>query len=410
MTMKSRKARVFAATLALPIALGLVACTQTAEEPEQEALTPDIEATLTVWHYNEDAALQDLEPQIAQFQELYPNVEFELVFIPEEQFPNRIISAATSQDGPDIMWYNGAFTKTFADAGVIGDITEEWAAFEDADLFPESVLQTADDRIYGVQSYVNLNALYYNKTILDEIGVSVPTTFDELEAAMQAATDAGYRGMMLPGAPGVPGEWISKAFFTGYGVQQYSDYGDPAVEEMFTRVAGWVDGGLVPKATVTLPQADAVNEFAAGDVAFYIGGNWQLTVPVDAGFEWGVSPIPAGPAGPAIVYLGGQAEALGAFPSNKALAWEFLKQTWLTKEHGTMRLGLGSIPTRADVLEGDVDPNVQAFADAAANGTPLSSDTASTLAVGDLWSGVLAGQISPSDAAAQAAQIAEGAE
>lgn len=409
MTTRSRK-KAFAAALALPLAFGLVACTQSAEAPTEEAVTPDIEATLTIWHYNETAGLQDIDPQIAQFQELYPNVEFEVTFIPEEQFPNRIISAATSQDGPDIMWYNGAFTKTFADAGVIGDITEEWAAFEDAALFPDSVLQTSDDRIYGVQAYVNLNALYFNQTILDEIGVGVPTTFDELEDAMRAATAAGYRGMMLPGAPGVAGEWISKAFFTGYGVQNFSDYADPAVEEMFTRVAGWVDEGLVPKATVTLPQAEAVNEFVAGDVAFYVGGNWQLTLPAEGGFDWGVAPMPSGPAGPAIVYLGGQAEALGAFASNKALAWEFLKQTWLSKEHGTMRLGLGSIPTRADVLEGDVDPNVQAYADAAANGTPLSSDTASTLAIGDLWSGVLAGQVGPADGAAQAAQIAAGAE
>jgi len=409
MTKRSRVGAI-ATALALPLAFALVACAPSAEAPADEAITSDIEATITIWHYNETAGLQDIDPQIAQFEKLYPNVTFEVTFIPEEQFPNRIISAATSQDGPDIMWYNGAFTKTFAEAGVIGDISEEWAGFEDASLFPDSVLQTFNDSIYGVQSYVNLNALYYNQTILDEIGVEVPTNLDELEDAMRAATAAGYRGMMLPGSPGVAGEWVSKAFFTGYGVQNFADYADPGVEEVFTRVTGWVDEGLVPKATVTLQQADAVNEFVAGDVAFYVGGNWQLTLPVDAGFDWGVTPMPAGPNGPAIVYLGGQAEALGAFASNKALAWEFLKQTWLTKEHGTMRLGLGSIPTRSDVLEGDVDPNVQAFADAAANGTPLSSDTASTLAIGDLWSGVLAGQVSPTDGAAQAAQIAAGAE
>lgn len=410
MTTKSRT-RALAALAAVPLILGMAACASAEESTgSTEEVTPEIEATLTIWHYNEDAALQDIDPQIEQFKKLYPNVEFEVTFIPEEQFPNRIISAATSQTGPDIMWYNGAFTKTFADAGVIGDITEEWGAFEDADLFPESVLQTAGDRIYGVQSYVNLNALYFNQTILDELGLEVPGTLDELEAAMQAATEAGYRGMMLPGAPGVPGEWISKAFFTSYGVENFADYGDPAVEDMFTRVAGWVDEGLVPKETVTLPQADAVTQFFSGDVLFYVGGNWQLTAGADVDFDWAVAPMPAGPEGPAVVYLGGQAEALGAFPSNKALAWEFLKQTWLTKEHGTMRLGLGSIPTRSDVLEGDVDPNIQAFADAAANGMPLSPDTASTLAIGDLWSGVLAGQVSPGDGAAQAAQIAAGAE
>lgn len=393
-------------------AVALAACSSTAQPAPAQTLSPDMEAELTIWHYNEDAALSDLEPQIEQFQALYPNVTFDVVFVPEEQFANRIISSATTQSGPDIMWYNGAFTQTFADAGVIENLDDEWADFADADLFPDSVLQrAADDSIYGVQSYVNLNALWYNQAILDEFGLEPPATLDELESAMETITaDGTYDGMLLPGAPGVPGEWISKALFTAYGVMDYADYGAPEVEEMFARVSGWVDDAYIDRATVPLAQAEAINQFTAGDTAFYVGGNWQLTQAEEAGVEFGVVPMPEGPGGPGVVYLGGQAEAVGAFAANKELAWAFLADTWLTREHGEMRLGLGSIPTRGDVLTEDADPRILAYAEAAQDGTPLSPDTASTLEIGNLWSGVLTGQTSPADGAEQAASVAEGVE
>ncbi len=39
----------------------------------------------------------------------------------------------------------------------------------------------------GVQGFVNLIGLWYNKDILDELGIQPPTTFDELEADMAKA-------------------------------------------------------------------------------------------------------------------------------------------------------------------------------------------------------------------------------
>lgn len=379
-------------------------------EPAAEAqpLSADMEETLTIWYYSEEAALADLEPQIAQFGEIYPNVDFDMVFIPEEQFPNRIISSATTRTGPDLIWYNPQFTQQFADAGAITDFAEEWEAFEDASLFPEAAVQTVEGKPYGIQSYANLNALWINQTMLDELGIEVPTDMDGVEAAMAevVAAGAGY-GMLLPAPPGVPGEWVSRALFSGYGMEGFADYGDPAAAEMVERVAGWVDAGYIDRGTVALAQTEAVNEFLKGETAFYVGGNWQLTLLEGAPFETTVIPVPDGPNAPSSVYLGGQAEAIGAFTVNKELAWEFLSKTFLSREHGEMRLGLGSIPVRADAVSGEIDPKVQAYVDAAQGGIPLPSDTATTIEVGGVWSGLLSGQSSPAEAADQLARLAE---
>jgi multiple sugar transport system substrate-binding protein len=418
-TMKVAKKWLLGLGMLAPMALVVAGCAPAAEEApapapapaeetESEGIPSDIEATLVIWYYDTSAGLADIDAQVAAFNELYPNVTFELEDSPGDQFHGtKLPGTAVTQEGPDIIWYNPQFTKSLAEAGVLAPLDEEWAAFADAGQFPDAALHRVDGSIYGMNSYVNLNAMWYNQDILTELGLEVPTTLDELEAAMAAGTAAGYKGFQFAGTTGVPGEWNSRTFFSAFGVGGYDDYDNPAVLDMFNRVTSWVDEGYVNRSDLTLDQGDGINKFLEGDVMFYLGGNWQLSAAAEtATFEWGVAPTVSGPGGEGSVYLGGQAEAVGAFTTNKALAWEFLAKTWMNKEHGVYRLGLGSIPLRADALEGDVTDQQKAYAAAAQVGIPLPSDTEGTLAVGTLWSGLMQGQLTPDAAFEQAQAVA----
>lgn len=401
-----------------PMALVVSGCSPAAEPVSAPAagqdaavsvgIPSDIEATLVIWYYDTSAGLADVDAQIEAFNVLYPNVKFEIEDSPGDQFHGaKLPGTAITQEGPDIIWYNPQFTKSLAEAGVLAPLDDEWASFADAGQFPESILHKVDGSIYGMNSYVNLNAMWYNKSLLDELGVGVPTTHDELEVAMAAGKAAGYNGFQFAGTTGVPGEWNSRTFFSAFGVGDYADYDNPAVQDMFERVTSWTDNGYLNRGNLTLDQGDGVNVFLEGKTLFYLGGNWQLSAGEEtADFDWGVAPTPSGPGGPGSVYLGGQAEAVGAFTSNKALAWEFLATTWMSKDHSIYRLGLGSIPARADALEGDVSDKVKAYAAAAQVGLPLPSDTEGTLAVGTLWSGLMQGQLTPAQAFEQAKAVA----
>lgn len=411
------------ALLALPALLMLGACSasgdggpgaQPSDEPtadvtdEPTEISPDIEETLTVWTYHQDKT--DVMIQADMFAELYPNVTVDIVYVPQEEFANKVIASAASKTGPDLLWYNPAYTTAFADAGVVMQLDDRWATFEDRDQFPTSVLSSANGGVYGVQTYVGLNALWYNQEILDEVGVDAPTTLDELEAALKAVTDAGYVGLQIPGTPAIEGEWISKPFFEGYGISGFSAMDDPKVEEMFTRVSGWVDDGYIIKGNLSLSQGDGLSKFLEGETAFFVGGSFQLGPGAEATFPWGVTAMPAGPHGPGTVYIGGQSEAIGTFAKNPDLAWAFFEKTWLTKEFQLTKAETGNIPSRKDAIPPGADDKVTAYSAALENAVPLSSDTASTLEVGNLWSAVLTGQTSPSSGAATAAQIAKNAE
>ena len=111
--------------------------------------------------------------------------------------------------GPDVVVYNGPNVGQFVDAKAIIDLTPFWSSFKDKDLFAPAVVHSIDGKVYGVQGYVNLLGLWYNKDILDKVGVQPPTTIDQLTAALQKVTKAGYKGITLTGKPNDQGEWQS---------------------------------------------------------------------------------------------------------------------------------------------------------------------------------------------------------
>lgn len=411
MTMKStRILRGLAAACCL--ALVATGCSSKPAAEAPQAVTPDIKATLNLWTYEPQtgSSFIDAVDQTETFKKAYPNVDVKITFIPEAQFANKVIASATTRTGPDILWVNGAYTEEYASAKVLAPLDPYWSTYADASQYPPSVIGSFDNQKYSLQTYVNLNALWYNKSILDEYKLPVPTSLSELESDMATISSGGkYSGLQLAGTTGVEGEWISKPFFSSFGLKSYKDYGDPKTTEMFTTLTDWVAKGYVTKANVGMSQTDGVSEFKKGKTAFYVGGNWQLAQAAKVPFTLGVTGMPSGSGGPGTVYLGGQAEAMGAFSTNKDLAWKFLEQTWLTKEFELKRLKQGSIPARKDALPDDVDPDVKAYASELDTGVALSPDTASTLAVGNLWSGVLAGQTTPAEAAVIGAQIAKSA-
>jgi multiple sugar transport system substrate-binding protein len=370
------------------------------------------ENTVTVWHYFSD---KNQVKVMTDYKELFEagneGVTVENVFVPYDQMNSKLISAAGSKTGPDVVVFNGAETSTLALAGTLAPLTEQWDSFADKDQFPESVIHSVEGETYAAQGYVNLLGLWYNKAILDEVGVQPPTSMDELNSALDAVTAAGHGGITLSGLPQSQGEWQAYPWLSSFGF----DYEDPQaapLEEAFSMIQDWTDSGALTREAVTWDQTVPFQTWAAGDVAFAENGNWQIgTARSDADFEYGVVPLPVGENGK--VYLGGEGQAIGAFSKNPDLAWDYLEQTYFSAEGQTIALeNVGSIPSRTDAASDEAvtgDPLLAAFAESlSANGAnypspavPAESVADQQLSVGQVWSAVIGGQMSPSDAAAK---------
>lgn len=368
--------------------------------------------SLSVWHYfSDENQVQIMEDYKSSFEADNPDVTVENVFVPYDQLNSRLISSAASGTGPDVVVFNGADTSTLALGGVLAPITEYWNGFADAEQFPDSVVHQLDGEVYAAQGYVNLLGLWYNADILAEIGVEPPTTLDELNAAMDAAVAAGYAGITLSALPNSQGEFQGYPWLSSFGFD-YDNPDEAALTEAFTMVQGWTESGALTREAVTWDQTVPFQTFAAGGVAFAENGNWQQgTAASTATFEYGVVPLPIGDQGK--VYLGGEGEGIGAFSENPDIAWDYLEQTYFSYDGGVTAVeNVGSIPARADAAADDaVTSNalLDAFAQSITNNganypspaVPAESVADQQLEVGQIWSSLIGGQITPEQASQQ---------
>jgi multiple sugar transport system substrate-binding protein len=363
--------------------------------------------TLTVWHYfSVDSQVQVLEDLGALFNETHPDVQVDWVFVPYDQLPNKVVSSAVAGTGPDVVVYNGPSLAEMVAVEAVADLTPYWQSFGDRDQFGEAVVHEVDGRVYGVQGYVNLLGLWYNRDILDTVGVAPPETIEELTAALEQVVAGGYDGITLTGKGNDQGEWQAYPWMSAFG-WTYQDPQHGACVEAFQLVDSWLDMGALSPITATWEQAEPFQAFLGGQVAFTENGNWQLGgAEESATFQYGVVPMPAGPGGTR-VYLGGEAVSIGAFSENPDLAWEFLEATYYSAEGQLIALrGVGSIPARADAATDTAisdDPILAAFArEVQEMGAtypppvgPIDQVRNAQLVVGQQWSAVIAGQQDP---------------
>lgn len=376
-------------------------------------------STLTVWHYfSVDSQVQELLDLAKLFNAVNPKARVSYVFVPYDQLPNKVVAAAAANSGPDVVVYNGPTIGNFVDAKAVVDLTPYWSAFKDKDLFAPAVVHSIGGKVYGVQGYVNLLGLWYNKDILDKVGVQPPRTIDELTAALAKVTAAGYKGITLTGKPNDQGEWQAYPWLSAYG-WSYENPSELAALQAFNLVAAWVQDGYLSRNVVTWEQVEPFQAFTVGDVAFCENGNWQIgTAKASVKFNYGVVPMPSGTA-QAREYLGGEAESIGAFSKNPQLAWQYLAATYFSKEGQLIAFrDVGSIPSRKDAasdpaVTGDtlLAPFAQEVISSGAVYPPEAGSVVKVrnaqLIVGQDWSAVIAGQESAMNAAMQ---VVEGVE
>ncbi|MEJ5867050.1 extracellular solute-binding protein [Pseudokineococcus sp. 5B2Z-1] len=414
-TTRSR-ARLAAGAVATSAALALSACgggdAGTAESGGEG------DGVVTVWHYfTVDEQVAAMDAMAERFEAANDGVTVENVYVPYDQMNSKVISAAGAGEGPDVVLFNGGEAAALGLAGALAPLDEQWASYEDADQFPDSVLHEVDGSLYAVQGYVNLLGLWYNADILAEIGVEPPTTPDELEAAMAAAAEAGYQGITVSGLPQSQGEWQAYPWLTAEGFDYESPDAAP-LEAALARARGWVENGWLSQQATTWDQTVPFQEFTGGGVAFAENGNWQLgAAAADADFEYGVVPMPLGDGGQ--VYLGGEGQAIGANSDDPDLAWEYLTGTFLDPEAQVqLAQDVGYIPARADAGEDEAvtsDELLAPFAQSVAElGATYPAPSIPPEAVADVqttmgqaWSAALGGQQSPADAAQQALSAIE---
>ncbi len=189
----------FKKVLLLSLALfALVACgTKTTDTPKE-----DEAFTVTVWTHPYVGA--DLKPELekvyadmtAQFVEKHPKATVVFEEIPWANREQKITTTLAGGAGPDIFYLIPDQLTQFADQGIITPINDVLPDMDLSDFSETSISAvTYQGKLYGLPMLREAQTFFYNKEILDELGLdstNLPKTWEEFTAWGEKAVAAGY--------------------------------------------------------------------------------------------------------------------------------------------------------------------------------------------------------------------------
>lgn len=255
------------------------------------------DVTLTVWDVQSEGTGSATQDALnASFHEKYPNVTIKRVARAFSDIKTTLGLALDSDDAPDVVQANQGYPDmgTFVSGGLLRPLDDYAKAYGWTDRFPAGQLAintfSPDGKtwqkgsLYGVSQTGEIVGIFYNKAILEQLGLDVPVTLSDFEAALAAAKAGG----VLPIAFGNSEAWPGGHDF---GVILTATAGPTAVQDLVTSSGGaWTDpavveaaasfqrwgqeGYLTPESGGVSPDA-ARDTFTSGGAAFYITGTWN---------------------------------------------------------------------------------------------------------------------------------------
>ena len=171
----------------------LAACAPaTAPATEGDASTGAAAGTdttnLIAW-FTDRRTINEMTEQVAipEFQEANPDIAVEMQFVPEAELQQKLLTAKAAGNAPDVSSIDETFLDTLTKQEVLRPIPEETldvtGEMGELTAYLYRIPQGADDgRYYGLPNGVFSAALYYNNTLLQEMGYTpedIPSTWDE---------------------------------------------------------------------------------------------------------------------------------------------------------------------------------------------------------------------------------------
>ncbi|MDL2229598.1 extracellular solute-binding protein [Treponema sp. OttesenSCG-928-L16] len=148
-----------------------------------DAAKGDETIILNLWHHNTyDTRRIPIENAAKRFEQQNPGVKIIISVYENDPYKTKL-KTVSGDDFPDVFHsWGGGWLKSFVDAGLVADITEESKAWADQ-ISPAALeFNRFDGKVYG-SPYINSSTiLYYNKEIFSRFNLQPPRTLAELDA------------------------------------------------------------------------------------------------------------------------------------------------------------------------------------------------------------------------------------
>lgn len=208
------KRRIIAILMVTAMIGSMAACGSNSDQESKGSKDGSVKLTFAWW--GNQVRNESTSKVLDMYSEENPGVTFDGQFSEWNDYWNKLATASAGHNLPDIVQMDWMYYDQYVENGLLLDLTpyieDGTLNLDDAD---DSILEAAmvDGKTYAVCNGVNAPALLYNKTALDEAGITVKDgmTIDEfIELSKEVEEKTGYKTNVAYCAETVP-EYLLRA-------------------------------------------------------------------------------------------------------------------------------------------------------------------------------------------------------
>jgi multiple sugar transport system substrate-binding protein len=258
--------------------------------------------------------MKQLKQNVASFNSAHPDIKVKFTELSWGDYQQKLLSAVQAGNPPDIGGGDSGIPFNMDAQGQALDISDLYKQWESDGTFadmPKWAYQKWDynGKKVGITWQFDQRAIFYRKDLLQQAGIPVPKTWDDLLAAVKRLHDPA-NGMVGIAFPGKQGTYDTDQFYMTLVLQAGGGLSDkngkPTFDTPQQREALDFEKELVNYAAKGTPSwtfTEVLKQFEQGKAAFAFGGGWFAQDVKDNAPKLmdkvGVLPVLEGPGGPA---------------------------------------------------------------------------------------------------------------
>ena len=337
---------------------------------------------VTFYMWAADAEQEFDRAIVAQYEEEHPDIDIEENYIPYAEYLSKINTMAAAGSMPDIFNLPEGNVFEWGEKGALLDLKPLYdnAGVKPEDVSVDSAIFSTDSQVWSVGYNVTTMCMYYNKDMLKEAGIDLPSTdaaspwsWDEfVENAKKITKDSNGNGPDDEGfdpdsisvyGTMMPTDWVKFiALLHTNGVGILNEAGDalgistPEGIEVIQAIADL--GNTIHCAPSSAMAKGAFSDASAmlmnGQVAMVIDGGWALANYTNEGFDVGVAPVPAFQQAADISWTAGLCMSPNAAENEAAFDFYQYFTNFTNSIDAALNQGvsLGGLPQTLEVFDG----------------------------------------------------------
>ena len=144
---------------------------------------------VVVWHswdVEEGGTEHELKVIVDEYNASQNEIKVVLQAQPTSGYSDKVYNAVANGVGPDIIMEFATVLPEYEEGSFLADMGKYIDIEKLSSRLPQALMEesvgTADGKLHIVPIHNTIPVLFYNKTLYDELGLNVPTTWDEVAA------------------------------------------------------------------------------------------------------------------------------------------------------------------------------------------------------------------------------------